>query len=109
MGKPCFEDSDELPSLAEMPAHLEPYAERARKHLPWARLFAPNQLPTAIAEQLAEIHREKLEIARRQANLLRREGSIDDAELDRLVGPILQEIVSMTQDVARDRERAGTR
>src|SRR5262249_8545127 len=90
----------------EIPPHLEPFADRARRYLAdTRRLTPPKRLLDEIDDRVREIREAKVLEERKQASLLRREGAIDDAELNRLLKPSEQHFALIAQ--AHDAREAG--
>jgi DNA primase len=98
---------------AVIPPDLEPYAERARRHLVEAELLPTDRLIEEIERKQLEIREKKLEAERSHVSSMLREGAIDLEEADRLLGRFLEHYRRASEDATRqlpaERERAGTR
>jgi DNA primase len=94
---------------ADVPPHLEPYAERARRHLDDVRRLQPHEVREGIELKVLEIRQKKLLAERKHVSALLREGAIDREEAERLLDPDQHKIWEVARQLPLERESAGRR
>ena len=92
-----------------VPAHLEGFAERARRYLADARRVPPPNLGAEIELKLLEIRQRKVQAEQKHVSALLREGAIDHAEAARLLDPARQQLWEIARRLPLERESAGSR
>jgi DNA primase len=94
---------------ADVPAHLEPYAQRARRWLVEAARLSTDRLLEDIARTRLEIRKKKLEAERSHVHALLGEGALELDEANRLLDQYRQQMEDVARQLQPERERAGTR
>jgi DNA primase len=94
---------------AEVPAHLEGFAERARRYRADAGRVSPHSIREEIEFKLLEIRQRKVQAEQKHVSALLREGAIDREEAERLLDPARQQMWEIARRLPLERESAGTR
>jgi DNA primase len=93
----------------EVPVHLQPYAERARRRLADVERMPTHKLLEDIEFAGLIIRRKKLQAELADVSTLLREGAIDRSEAERLLNDYGRQMGEVARLLPPDRESAGTR
>jgi DNA primase len=94
---------------AEIPVHLQPYAERARRRLADVERMPTHKVLEDIEFAGLIIRRKKLQAELAELSTLLREGAIDRSEAERLLNDYGRQMGEVARLLPPDRESAGTR
>jgi DNA primase len=93
----------------EVSPDLEPYAERARRHLDEVEPLPSNKIIEGIELKQLHIRQKKLEAERTHISTLLRDGAIDRQEAATLLGNVSREMGEVARQLPPERESAGSR
>jgi hypothetical protein len=93
----------------DIPAHLQPYAERAQRRLADVERMPTHKLLEDIELAGLIIRRKKLQAELAELSTLLREGAIERSEAERLLNDYGRQMGEVARLLPPERERAGTR